>query len=614
MKLIVLCLTLMLTPPASAQQYPPDGSLEGFVVRLGIADPIVRAEVVLAGEGNPAVTLRATTDAGGRYRFDSVPPGTYRLNVTRDGFVRAAFGQRGPTSQGTTITLGQGQNLTDVIIAMTPTGAIAGRVYDQYGDPVVRARVQAMRYVFKEGQRTLAVVETAQTNDLGEYRLFWMQPGQYVVSAVPTRDLGLKQVTIGTGTAGAATAIQMVRGVTAEGGYRLSGNNLGALSASPASEETYVPVYYPGSPDPAAAAPIDLRPGADYTGVDMMVVETRTVSIRGRVINGVTSRMSGISVRLIPRGSIAGGPQNQRTARVSETGEFEIPGIAPGTYDLIASLGSQTYVSVNTAGETTVKELYFQLELPEGPDTGSRIDRGADDPRLGGVVTIDVGNADVENVTIPLQAGVDISGHVRIDRAPDAEADPDPGRVRVFLRPEPAISQLTPVPTPTSPDGTFTVAGVIPFDYRVTVSGLEKNHYIRSVRLGDTDILNSLLRLDGPPRGTMEVIVGTDSGSVDAIVRDDRQDLVPGVRVVLVPDPARRFRSELFRTATTDAEGRIHIEGIAPGDYSLFAWEEVEEGAWQDPDFLRTYEPLGRTVRIGPNGWESVELRLIPYR
>ena len=180
--------------------------------------------------------------------------------------------------------------------------------------------------------------------------------------------------------------------------------------------------------------------------------------------------------------------------------------------------------------------------------------------RVGGVVRIDVGNADVENITVALQAGVDITGRVSIDRGPLTAGDPDVGRIRVFLRPEPVIPQLTPVPSRTNPDGTFTVAGVIPFEYRLQVTGLPENHYVRSARLGEADVLNSLLRLDGPPRGTLEVVIGTDPGTLDAIVRDERQSLVPGVRVVLVPDPARRGRSELFRTATADANGRIHME------------------------------------------------------
>ena len=65
------------------------------------------------------------------------------------------------------------------------TAAIAGRVYDRYGDPVGNANVQALKYVWQDGKRLLTAVQTVRTNDLGEYRLFWMQPGQYVVSGRP---------------------------------------------------------------------------------------------------------------------------------------------------------------------------------------------------------------------------------------------------------------------------------------------------------------------------------------------------------------------------------------------------------------------------------------------
>ena len=609
MKSIVLFLALVLMRSAAAEQLPADGSLEGFVTRVGVADAVARAEVVLTSESDRSVTLRSTSDGGGRYRFESVPAGTYRLRVSRQGFVQVEFGQRGLTRPGTPITVGPGQELEDVLIQLTPTGAIAGRVYDRYDDPVVRARVEALRYTFRDGRRVLTVVGSAETNDLGEYRLFWLQPGQYVVRAMPTPGSGVKGLAAATRTVSSL----VVLGETAGRAYRLSGGTLGTLAGDPDSDETYVPVYYPGSTDPATAAPIDLRPGANYTGVDLLVTEVRTVSVRGRVIDGATGRRSGISVTLLPRDSIVGGPQKGLPATVSESGEFEVRRVTPGAYDLVASLGNQTFVSVSAGGQTSVKELVLFRSSTERPEPG-RLSGDSPTGRLAGVVRIDVGNADVRNITVSLQAGVDITGRVNIDQGLASERDVDLGRIRVLLRPDPLLPQLTPVPPRTDPDGTFTVTGVIPFEYRLQVTGLSRNHYVRSARLGEADVLNSRLRLDGPPRGAMEVVIGTDAGTLDAIVRDDHQSLVTGVRVVLVPDPPRRQRSDLFRTAIADADGRIHVEGIPPGDYTLFAWEDVEEGAWQDPTFLSVNEPLGQAVRIGENARESVELRLIPYR
>jgi hypothetical protein len=82
--------------------------------------------------------------------------------------------------------------------------------------------------------------------------------------------------------------------------------------------------------------------------------------------------------------------------------------------------------------------------------------------------------------------------------------------------------------------------------------------------------------------------------------------------VALVPDEPRRAQARLYKGITTDQYGRFTIKGIAPGGYKLFAWEDVEEGAYQDPDFLKPFEALGTPFTIREGSRESAELRLIP--
>ena len=53
------------------------------------------------------------------------------------------------------------------------------------GQPAVNATVQALKATYPDGKRVLKPVQTAITNDLGEYRLFWLPPGSYFVSALP---------------------------------------------------------------------------------------------------------------------------------------------------------------------------------------------------------------------------------------------------------------------------------------------------------------------------------------------------------------------------------------------------------------------------------------------
>jgi len=79
----------------------------------------------------------------------------------------------------------------------------------------------------------------------------------------------------------------------------------------------------------------------------------------------------------------------------------------------------------------------------------------------------------------------------------------------------------------------------------------------------------------------------------------------------LVPEGARRNRFDLYRTTSTDAAGRFHSEGVPPGDYRVFAWDDIETGAWMDPDYLRRFEDRGRPLRISEGGTANLELRVI---
>jgi hypothetical protein len=163
-------------------------------------------------------------------------------------------------------------------------------------------------------------------------------------------------------------------------------------------------------------------------------------------------------------------------------------------------------------------------------------------------------------------------------------------------------------------DGSFSLAGVTPGTYRLSVTGLPRNTYVKSARLGGVDILNGGLRIDSSPNGSLDIVVGNSPGIVDATVVDERQMPVPAVTVALVPTGTQEKRYDVYRNATSDASGRIHLEGVVPGDYRIYAWESVENGAWTDPDFMRAYQNNGASIRVTEGGSASAEVRLIPYK
>lgn len=109
-------------------------------------------------------------------------------------------------------------------------------------------------------------------------------------------------------------------------------------------------------------------------------------------------------------------------------------------------------------------------------------------------------------------------------------------------------------------------------------------------------------------QATLEVTISTRGAQVQGTVK--REDGLPatGVWVVLLPEEAHRNEFHLFKQTITDSYGRFSIRGIAPGDYKLFSWEQVEANAWEDPDFLKPFEKSGRNVSVQEGGGKSVEL------
>jgi len=102
-------------------------------------------------------------------------------------------------------------------------------------------------------------------------------------------------------------------------------------------------------------------------------------------------------------------------------------------------------------------------------------------------------------------------------------------------------------------------------------------------------VLNGTLHLDGPPSSPLEVVIGTKPGTVEG-------QAVADTTVLLLPD--NRRRNELYQTTTADASGRFRFDHVPPGDYKLFSWEEVDDGAWFDPEFLKGSESRGLLIHV----------------
>jgi len=628
MKLILVLLTFITI------QAPQSGSIDGTVVRYGTTDGISRAKVTLTPVGSGAQGQAVIVEGDGKFSFRNLAAGQYRISASRDGFVNGEYGQRGPNGSGVPVTLTAQQHATDIRIGMTSTGAIGGRIVNRFGEPIGNANVQALRYTYQDGRRVLNVVQTVRTNDRGEYRLFWMTPGQYIVSAQPAEQINLDaggtmffQTTRGGGGlggplsgpgapqlgVGGVTRIT-VTGAANPGDFGPAGPAGGPPPPPPPppppiidNPETYLTVYYPGTTEVGAAMLIDLRAGGNVEGINLTVADVRPVRIRGQVLSGGRPAV-GAQVSIYPRNN-ANGSLTIRGTSANDMGFFEFRNVAPGAYEVAAT--------VNGAGPGVMlmgTPLGAAAGMTAATVVGGRGGRNPGQPVMAVRVPVDVSTSDVDGLALVLETGFNVAGKVIVEGTTVNDSAATLTGIRIQLQSDLLIPPLAIVPVNPEADGAFSLTGVTSGTYRLTVSGLPRNTYIKSARFLGNDILSNGMRVDGEPRGSLDIALGSTPGSLDAVVMDDKQMPEAAVTVILAPDAAQQKRLDLYRSAASDSSGKAHWDGVAPGDYKIFAFEDIESGAWTDPEFMKAYEGRGKSVHIDDRGRANVNVQVIPYK
>lgn len=575
------------------------GAIQGMVVRAGAKEPLAGARVTLAavttsasanatspivtgaGGGLPAdaalvvvsgnVTpsvLAVTTDPSGRFAFQNLAAGLYSLQVHRDGYARQSHGQRTPGGPATAIRVAAGQSISNVVMALLPAGNVSGLIRGPEGQPQAGAPVQLLRATYNaSGQRAFQVEGTTRTNDRGEYRLYWLTPGSYYMSAG-----------------------------SAPGPNRTSGANA-PVSPNEVPDRSFALTYYPGVPDARGAALIEVTSGGELSGIDFSVPSQELRRIRGRITDSNTGQPpSSVGISLAYRTLTgASGAFSAGERYDPKTGEFELRNVPPGSYVIQAIAMDRAPASES---ETLVKVAAIAT-------------------RANGRLPVDISNHDIDGLLLTLTTGVALPGRISIEGA-NLSSIPGWERIRVPLKPTldgafgPNLQPASPVPQAPREDGSFVIAGVAPGEFIVgPVTGLPAGFYVKEVRFAQADVLSQPLRFSGVAGGGLEIVLSSKASQVDGIAVDGRSTPIPGVRVVLVPE-RQRNRTDLFKSTISDSSGRFVFRTIPPGDYRVFGWETLDSYAYFDPDLLRRVEPQGTPVRVTESATNNLTVRIIP--
>jgi hypothetical protein len=234
--------------------------------------------------------------------------------------------------------------------------------------------------------------------------------------------------------------------------------------------------------------------------------------------------------------------------------------------------------------------------------------------------TVDVRNRDVENVSVNLSPGFPLPTTVSIEGAP--AGTPLPGGMTLLIGSSPPTQGTSPN-QPVDPKGSFTITNVGTDDTRVYVVPILSTPvmalpgipdslqglYVKSAKLGGVDVLDTGFRFAGEPDKVLEVVLARNAGSLAGRVEDERKQPASGVFVTIIPDKAsaRLYRTDMYKTTSSDAEGKFELKNLPPGDYRVFALQGFEKDSWLDPDFFKPYEDRGLSVKVGEGKVFTVE-------
>ena len=607
---------------ASAQvrdQRPPvldkpagKGVISGVVVTADSGRPVPRARVAIAG-GMPRVNASVQTDDQGAFTFANLPAGQFTLTASKGGFLDTIYGQKQPGSgrAGTPIQLQAGQALTQISMPLARGGVITGLVVEESGEPAYGAAVRAYRWIVKDGARVLQQAGgTASSDDRGMYRIPGLLPGQYIVTAsgresfeIGVEGMAYFKVLETIGSAGdAQIALRADRLIIDKAEW--------APDAANTPKTGFVTIYYPGTTQASSASTIAVAISEEKAGIDFRL-QLMPIGRLSGVITGADGPVRGATVSLIDQGQIPG--NGVRETRTSADGKYTFNGVAPGQYTVMAR------ATPKGAGlEAGAREAVAFLASDELAQNAKRraelaatIGRAA---QLWGTSEIGFDGRDVADVNITLQPGLTVAGRVVFEGGTGPV--PDPSRMSLTLTPV-GQNRATgeagmATPGPVDPDGQFTIRGVVPGRYTISVAaGAPGGYSLRSAVFGGVDVLDQPFELNGshPINGGV-VTLSARTTDVSGTVQDASGQPMPGVTVIVFASEEQFWtpnsrRIQAVRPAT---DGRYAFKNLPPGDYRVVAVVDADQGQWFDPDFLRS---LGSFVSltVADGGKHTLDLR-----
>jgi hypothetical protein len=363
---------------------------------------------------------------------------------------------------------------------------------------------------------------------------------------------------------GSKEYIPLASAVSDENGeYKLANLSGGSYTLSAASRGGEgIATFYPSSIGLKTSPAVTVAPASDVAGKDIRLVKVPTFRVAGKL--APPSSTASIAW-LTPKSAGATALAGRMAAPVDSDGSFVFPHTPSGAYVLTAT------------------------EL-DGVAAASA------------ALSVNVAAHDLEGLVLTPQSTGELSGTVSMS----LPAAPLPKGVQVVLE---AGDSLIPRPprAAVGDDGRFTLKNLAPGRYIAHVQ-MPDTLYLRSVRYRGLDVTENGFEFGGGTPAPLLIALSASGAVVEGTVRGPDGNPIPGAVVALVPSLRRYSR---YKEITTGQDGTFTIRGVAPGEYRIYSWEQIETGAYQDAEWLKRYDLKGRSIVAKQDGHETISLKAI---
>jgi hypothetical protein len=553
--------------PAPPRDRGPAGAtgtaiIRGRVFAADTGKPLRRARITVTAPELGPEPRTTSTSGEGRYEIKDLPAGRFTIRVARSGYLQLQYGQRRPLEQGRPLQLADRAVADNVDFALPRSASIAGRIIDELSEPVADVQVLPMRLIYWQGRRRLVPAGTgplSRTDEAGEYRLSGLVPGSYIVMAM----------------------LRETWTVTEDGVERTMG---------------YAPTYFPGTATLTDARRVAVDAGKDAGNINFALMPGRAATISGTITDSSGSPLANRSVQLI---SDMSGPNGRMVmfAGSSPTGgdgSFAIKNVPPGSYRLLAQA-----IASSSSAQAPIMEV---LAMP---------------------ITLD--GSDIDNLSLVTASGGWVRGHLLTETG----APLDVARERFEVRMVAADGNTDPPPPPPpgmpspagtmigengriQPDWSFSIGGVRgPSRFTVRVPD---GWWVKTIVHDGREVIDSPIEVrGGEEMNDVQVIVSSRVTTVAGQIADDKGAAMHEGTVIVFADDASKWwdDSRWVKTARPDQDGRYQIKGLPPGDYVAVAVSYVEDGMWNDPEYLESIRRYGQKLTLGEGESQTRVLKVV---